>query len=457
MSRKIGMISLGCAKNQVDAEIMLGDAAARGDIITDKPEEAEVIVVNTCAFIESAKEEAIQTILEMAEYKKNGSCQCLLVTGCLAQRYAEEIRQDLPEVDGVLGVDNYGRFCEMVDSFFADRAKSGGASSAEYAAWVERSGDLSYLNHSRILSTTPGTAYLKIAEGCDNRCAYCAIPSIRGSFRSRRREDILAEAARLAREGVKELILIAQDTTRYGLDLYGKPCLADLLCQLDQVEGIVWIRVLYLYPDEITEGLLDTFRTCRKVLPYIDLPIQHISDSVLQAMNRRGSGRTIRALFRRFRELLPDAILRTSLIVGFPGETEEDFQQLKEFVQEIQFDRMGIFSYSKEDGTRAARLKPQCRKSVKELRRRELMEQQQLISLARGQARVGKVYQTLVEGVAEDGIFYVGRTYAESPEVDGRVYFTSAEPVELGSMVPVRILIAEEYDLTGECVNEFAE
>lgn len=440
----VGIISLGCAKNQVDAEIMAGELTEAGYSITPEPEQARIIVINTCGFIDAAKQEAIDTILEMAEYKKNGSCIGLIVTGCLAQRYFTEIRESLPEVDGIVGIGGFQNICEAVESV---------CTSGSYFNNREDL-NLEYLNGSRILFTPKGSAYLKIAEGCDNRCHYCAIPGIRGPFRSRPMEELVQETQRLVAEGVKELVVIAQDTTRYGKDLYGEPKLVELLERLNQVDGIQWIRIMYLYPDEITEKLIDTIQNCPKIVPYVDLPIQHISTKLLKNMNRRGSGEDIRRIFKAFKDNIPGVIIRTSLIVGYPGETEEDFNELKDFVQQTRFDRMGIFKYSMEENTVAAEMEPQIDEKIKEERYEVLMELQQGISRANNELRVGNIYQTLVEGVSDDGIFYIGRTYGEGPEVDGNVYFTSQEPLEPGDMVDVKILIAEDYDLTGEAIIE---
>lgn len=438
----IGIISLGCAKNQVDAEVMAGALTEAGYGITPDPAEAQVILVNTCGFIDEAKQEAIDTILEMAEYKKTGVCQALLVTGCLAQRYFTEIQESLPEVDGIIGIGGFKSICQAVSEVLEKGTYRN----------CEEDLSLAYLSGSRILFSPEGSAYLKIAEGCDNRCHYCAIPGIRGPFRSRPMEELVREAERLAAQGVKELVLIAQDTTRYGKDLYGEPKLAELIRQLNQIREFEWIRVLYLYPDEITEQLIDTIKECDKVVPYVDLPIQHICTGLLRKMNRRGSGEELRRIFSEFRARIPNVVIRTSLIIGYPGETEEDFRELMEFVQQTRFDRMGIFKYSREENTVAAAMEPQVEESDKEQRYEALMELQRRISRENNEKRVGCIYRTLVEGVDQDGIFYIGRTYAEGPEVDGNVYFTSPEPLEPGEMAEVRILIAEDYDLTGEAV-----
>ena len=439
----VGLVSLGCAKNQVDAESMLGSLQQSGYRITSDPAQADVIVINTCAFIEPAREEAIAAILEMAEYKKYGRCRVLLVTGCLAQRYPEEIAEHLPEVDGILGVGGYDRILETIQSCL-----NGGK-----RIFCEMNTDLRYLNGPRILIGSSGCAYLKLSEGCDNRCAYCAIPDIRGPFRSRPMEDLLQEAERLVRTGVQELIVVAQDTSRYGKDLYGECCLPVLLRRLDRISGLNRIRLMYLYPDEVTEELIAVMKECAKIAHYVDLPIQHISNSVLSRMNRRGSADDIRRIFARFRAEMPDCVLRSTLIVGFPGETEADFEELKQFVAETKFDRLGIFTYSKEDGTPAARMSGQIKKAVKERRYHTLMKLQQQISYEKNTERIGKIYDVLVEGTAEDGIFYYGRSYGEGPDdVDGRIYFTAEEPLMPGTMVQVKILLAEAYDLTGAVI-----
>lgn len=439
---KIGMVSLGCAKNQVDAEIMLGQIKNRNHEIVVDPDEAEVIVVNTCAFIESAREEAINAILEMASKKTTGSLKYLIVTGCLAQRHAEDIKKYIPEVDGIIGVGGFDKICDCIDEL----------ENKEKFIYNKPTQQLDYLNSTRVLTTPAGVAYLKIAEGCDNRCAYCAIPSIRGPFRSRPLEDLLREAESLVEMGIKEIILVAQDSTRYGLDLYGKPKLSELLVELDKIEKLKLVRVMYLYPDEITAELIDVMKKCEKVAKYVDLPLQHISDKILKAMNRRGSSTDIRTIIREFREAIPEVVIRTSLIVGFPGETRKEFDELCDFVKEMEFDRVGVFAYSKEEGTKAASMPNQVGKKEKTARVNKLMEIQRDISYKNNLKRVGKTYDAIVEGVADDGIFYYGRTYAEAPEIDGYVYFTSPEPLDLGAVVKVKILIADNYDLTGEVV-----
>ncbi len=437
----VGMISLGCAKNRVDSEIMLGLLQSAGYIISPNPEIADVIVINTCGFIDSAKEEAINTIIEMAEYKQNAKCSRIVVAGCLAERYADDIEKQMPEADAIIGVCAYDKIVDAVSYVGKYRC-------------ISDNGALDYLNHGRILTTPTGSAYLKVAEGCDNKCAYCAIPSIRGPFRSRKLDDILKEAKSLVDSGVKELVVVAQDTTRYGKDLTenGEPMLGLLLRELNKIKNLKWVRVLYMYPDEMTEDVFLAFKECEKVLPYIDLPLQHVSNSVLSRMNRRGSGELIREIIRRLRSDLPDCVIRTSLITGFPCESEDEHRELAEFLSEMRLDRVGIFTYSKEEGTEAYRMKPQVSKRIKDRRYDELMSIQREISKSINENRVGKIYDVLVEDISDDGLFYVGRSYAETPEEDGNIYFVAKDEVAIGDIVKVKILISEEYDLTGEQV-----
>ena len=443
---KIGMISLGCAKNQVDSELMLGKLNERGFETVVDAAEADVIIVNTCAFIEPAREEAINTILEMAEYKKE-NCKALIVAGCLAQRYAGDIRAELPEVDAVVGINSVAEIADVVD-----RALKRGSN--EPVAELSDNYSAEYMNGPRVLSTPEGSAYLKIAEGCDNRCSFCAIPLIRGRMRSRRIEDIVTEAEKMAAEGVRELNVIAQDTTKYGRDIYGRPMLKELLEALENVDGVELIRLLYMYPDEISDELIETMARSVKIAHYIDLPLQHISDRLLKKMNRRGSSGQIREVIAKLKAAMPDAILRSSFIVGFPGETEADFEELMAFVDEFRFDRVGVFQYSPEEGTRAASMQDQIPDDVKQERYDRLYTLAQRISLERGRKRVGTVVPVITEDVSEDGIFYIGRSYAEAPDSDGKIYFTSEEPLAQGDIAKVEILIAEEYDLTGRAVGE---
>jgi ribosomal protein S12 methylthiotransferase len=468
MTQKIsvGMVSLGCAKNQVDAEVILFQLKEAGYILSPDPAEANIICINTCGFIDSAKQEAIDAILEMAEYKKTAHCKGIIVTGCLAERYAKEIIRQLPEVDAVIGVSGYDRICEAVETvlkgekiILADpddkKIRSLAEKSPSLRYFYNIPGEsLEYLNLGRVLTTPKSYAYLKVAEGCDNKCTYCAIPGIRGPFRSRAIDDLIKEARGFASLGVKEIIVVAQDTTRYGIDISGdgRSLLPELIEKLDEINEIERIRLLYLYPDEVTEGLLCAMKNSKKMAHYIDIPLQHISDDILERMNRRGSEELICNVIKKFREVMPDCIIRTSLITGFPGETEDDHLKMKEFLSSYKLDRVGIFTYSKEEGTAAAEMAGQIRKSEKERRYRELMLIQQKISLEKNQKRIGEEYDVIVDGVSEDGLFYTGRSYGEAPDSDGLIYFVAKDELEVGDIVKVKILVADEYDLTGEQV-----
>jgi len=447
LKKKVGLVSLGCPKNLVDSEAILGMLGGDNYEITNNKDEAEIIIVNTCGFIESAKQESINTILEMAECKKS-SCRVLIVAGCMAERYREQIIREIPEVDAVVGTGNYGEIIQVIEKAF----------SGEKPVLYGKLDGADYSSGTRILTTIgKGYAYLKIAEGCDNCCTYCIIPSLRGRYRSRRIEDLTEEAAKLANQGVKELILVAQDITRYGTDIYGSRKLVELIQKLSLIEGIEWIRLLYSYPEEIDDSLIDEVASNHKVVKYLDMPIQHSKDEILRKMGRRGSSREIKELIKKMRERIPGLVLRTSLIVGFPGEQEEDFQDLCDFVSEVEFDRLGVFTYSREEGTPAAKFKSQVPKRIKEERYRKVMAIQKEIALRKNHERLGKVYRAIVEGVAEDGIFYYGRTYAEAPEIDGVVYFTSREPLNTGEFVDIRVLNVDEYDLIGEVLYESSE
>lgn len=437
----IGIVSLGCAKNQTDAETMLGILAEDGFTITADSADADIIIVNTCGFIESAKRESIDAILEMAEYK-NGKCKLLIATGCLAERYSGEMLKELPEVDAVVGTGDYDKIAEVI------RAAVNG----------EKPVISGHINRSvperlpRILSTPPYTAYLKIADGCDNNCTYCAIPLIRGHYRSRRMEDIAEEAETLAESGVKELILIAQDTSRYGTDIYGESCLDRLLERLVEVEGIEWIRVHYLYPEAITERLIDIMAKYDKICNYIDMPVQHGDDYILRRMARRTTRGQIMSKIDMIREKMPDCTIRTSIIVGFPGETEEHFNSLYEFVKEARFDRMGVFTYSAEEDTPAAMFPDQIDESVKEERYASLMTLQQGISLELNKGKIGSIIEVIAEGYDEESFLFYGRSRGDSIDVDGRVYFATEDEISEGDILRVRIVDADEYDLTGEVV-----
>ena len=442
MNFKIGMVSLGCAKNQTDAETMLGILLEDGCEIVYEPSEADVLVVNTCGFIESAKQESINAILEMAQYKED-KCRLLIVSGCLAERYSDEIMKEMPEVDAVVGTGDYDKIAEVIKQAFAgerpvicghkDRTPEG--------------------NLPRILTTPPYTAYLKIADGCDNNCTYCAIPNIRGHFRSRSMEEILEEAIKLSESGVKELILIAQDTTRYGVDLYGEYSLDKLLERLVEIDGIEWIRVHYYYTEAITDSLIDTMAKYDKICNYIDMPIQHINNTILRRMARRTKREQIIEKIEKMREKMPDCTIRTSIITGFPGETDEQFDELYEFVKEIRFDRMGVFAYSQEEGTAAAEFEDQIDDKIKEARLHKLMTLQQKISLELNREKIGKVLEVIVEGYDEENFLFYGRSRGDSIEVDGTVYFGTEDEVCQGDIVKVKILAADEYDLTGQAVD----
>lgn len=438
----IGLVSLGCAKNQTDAEIMLGILSEDGFDITYDPSEADVIIVNTCGFIEAAKQESIEAILEMAEYK-NGRCKLLIATGCLAERYAGDIVKDLPEVDAILGTGDYDKIAEVIrDAFRGEKPVIYGHKDRTPKERLPR-----------VLSTPPYTAYLKIADGCDNNCTYCAIPLIRGRFRSRRLEDITDEARALAKSGVKELILIAQDTTRYGKDIYGKYSLDRLLEELAGVDGIEWIRVHYFYPEAITDSLIDTMARHDKICAYIDMPVQHANNDILRRMARRTTQEEMLGKIEKIRAKMPDCTIRTSIIVGFPGETEEQFEDLYEFVKKVRFDRMGAFTYSQEEDTPAASFPNQTDEQTKNERLDRLMKLQQGISLELNKQKLGKTLEVIAEGYDEESFLFYGRSRGDSIDVDGRVYFASEDEVSSGDIVNVEILDADEYDLTGRVVE----
>lgn len=435
----VGFISLGCSKNLVDTEMTIGLMIKKGMKIVNNPKEADMIVINTCGFITSAKEEAIATILEMAEYKKK-RCQYLVVMGCLVERYQQELKKEMPEVDLFLSIGEYDSLWERIEKLIGKKAV------------VEEDNTLSYMD--RILSTGKNMAYLKIAEGCSNHCTYCAIPAIRGPFISRPMEEILEEAEKIAKQGITELIVIAQDTTKYGIDLYGKPKLAELLKKLCKISGFKWIRFLYAYPETITDKLIEVVKTEDKICKYFDIPIQHISNPVLKRMNRKSTGESIKELMKKLRMEIPDVILRTTLIVGFPGETEEDFKRLYEFVKGTRFDKLGVFQYSKEEGTPAARLKEQIHPSTKKSRYNKIMKLQQGISKERLEEKVGKTYSVLIEAKSFDGNYYIGRTYMDVPDIDGYVYIRIDDKKEdkINQYVTCKITGVQEYDLIGELV-----
>ena len=444
---KILFISLGCDKNLADSEEMLGLLTGSGHEIVDSEEEAEAIVVNTCCFIHDAKEESINTILEMAEYKKSGICQVLIVTGCMAQRYKEEIVQEIPEVDAVLGTTSYDDIVRALNE----------ASAGKHFEEFKDINSLPEDSGRRVITTGGHFGYLKIAEGCDKHCTYCIIPSLRGNFRSVPEERLLAQAEYMASQGVKELILVAQETTVYGTDLYGKKTLHLLLRKLCQIKGIRWIRILYCYPEEIYDELIQVMKEEKKICHYLDLPIQHCSDRILKRMGRRTSKAQLVEIITKLRKEIPDIVLRTSLITGFPGETEEDHQELMEFVDEMEFDRLGVFTYSPEEDTPAATMKDQIPEELKEERRDEIMELQQEISLDKGNQRIGQEMLVMIEGKVSGESAYIGRTYMDAPKVDGYMFVQTGELMVTGDFAKVRVTGALEYDLIGELTDEYTE
>ncbi|MBQ8880519.1 MAG: 30S ribosomal protein S12 methylthiotransferase RimO [Clostridia bacterium] len=436
---KIGFISLGCSKNLVDTEVMLYNLHSAGYEITPNEEEAEIIVINTCGFIESAKQESIENILDAEELKKWGKCRHIIATGCLVERYKDEVMELLPEVDAVLGVGSLADIAEAADAVMRGE---------KYSSFRDK--ETCKLGGDRIVTTEPHTAYLKIAEGCDNKCTYCAIPLIRGRLRSRPIEDIVKEAQDLESMGVKEINLIAQDTTRYGLDLYGEYSLARLVRAITDGTDIPWIRLLYCYPDKITDELVEELRDNPRLLKYMDIPVQHISDSVLRRMNRHGDGATIRSAIKRLRDNVPGLTLRTTAMVGFPGESDEDFTELCEFVKEIGFDRFGAFTFSSEEGTAAAELDGQIDEQIKQDRYDILMQTQLLITEEKNEEKIGITVRVLCDGYDTVAEIYYGRSEADAPDVDGRVYFKSKRRINPGAFVDVKITEALDYDLVGE-------
>ncbi len=443
---KIALVSLGCAKNLCDSEVMLRILVDAGFEIVPEPEQADVAIVNTCAFIESAKRESIDTVLDVAWLKENHTLRAIVVTGCMAERYREELLSEMPEIDAIVGVGSISRIAEAVGAAL----EGAGSGSEKFAALDPK--ESCPLGGDRVVTTGDATAYIKIAEGCSNRCAYCAIPQIRGPLRSRPLEDIVAEAVDLDRLGIRELCVIAQDTSAYGIDLYGEYALPRLIREIAKATRIPWIRLLYCYPDKITDDLVALFRDCDRVVKYIDVPIQHISDRMLSAMNRHGDAGMIKDAIRRLREAVPDITLRTTLIVGFPGESDADFEELCRFVKETGFDRLGAFTYSREEDTPAYGMDGQIPEDVKERRYDILMKTQMLISEKKMKARVGRTYPVLCESFDPVAETYVGRTAAEAPDVDGKVFFTSSRPVNEGEITDVLITDSMDYDLVGKTV-----
>ncbi len=443
MNEKIGFISLGCPKNQVDSELMIKKLADAGYEMIDTPFGADVVIINTCGFIEAAKQEAIDNILEMGQYKEDGDVGKIIVIGCMAERYKDEILKEMPEVDAVAGL---GANKDIV-AFVRQVLEEGKRESFPPKTEMPLSGE-------RILTTPEHWAYLKAADGCSNCCAYCAIPLIRGPFRSREIEDVVAEAKALAADGVKELIVIAQDTTRYGLDRYGELKLPALLKELDAIEGLHWIRLLYCYPERITDELLETIKNSKKILHYIDLPLQHASGRILKAMNRSGDRASLTALIEKIRAYLPDCILRTTFISGFPGETDEDFDELSEFIDDIGFDRLGCFAYSREEGTPAYDMPEQVDPELAAHRGEVLMEQQHRIFTDKQEALIGRTVECVVEDYDGWSDSYGGRTWMDAPEIDSAIRFVSSKPLETGDFVQVRITGVSDVDLIGEAVKQ---
>lgn len=435
----VGFISLGCPKNQIDGECLLASLVDKGFEIADPYEGVDIVIVNTCGFIESAKKEAIENILDMAQLKEEGLVGKIIVTGCLAERYKEEILSEIPEVDAVVGIGANGSIADICNKVLEDETV------AEFPPK-----DCLPLNGARILTTPEHYAYLKIADGCNNRCTYCAIPEIRGNYRSREIEEILDEAKQLSEKGVKELILVAQDTTLYGKDIYGELKLPELLDKLCEIDGIHWIRMLYCYPDEFTDELIETIRSQPKVLHYIDLPLQHADDNVLKRMNRRGTQAQIKELIAKLRDRIPDIVIRTTFITGFPGETEEEFESLALFVNETEFDHLGCFSFSPEEGTPAAEFDGQLDDRTKFKRQDIIMNDQYMIVQDKHSRLIGKTFEVIIESYDAYSDSYTGRTYMDAPEIDCCVKFTSDKPLAEGEFCNVKIFEIDEYDLIGE-------
>ena len=436
---KVCMVSLGCPKNQVDAEMMLSLLKNGGFEICSEEAEADVIIINTCGFIEAAKAEAIENILEASKYKSEGNLKALVVTGCLAERYRDDVTLEIPEVDVCVGLGSNSKIAEIVKNAIEGNCQNCYGQKEELD-----------LNGDRILGGYPFSTYLKIADGCDNCCTYCAIPKIRGRMRSRKIEDCVKEAKILAERGVKELIVVAQDTTAYGEDIYGKPMLSELLKELCKIEGLHWIRTLYTYPDRITDELLETIASEEKLVPYLDIPLQHINGEILKRMNRKGDKESLSALIDKIRDKIPEITLRTTFITGFPGETEEQVEEMAVFIKEKRFDRLGCFTYSAEEGTIAAEFENQIDEQVKTDRMENIMEMQMTVSAEKNEEKQGLVTEVLIEGWDDYIKCYFGRTPSDAPEVDGKIFFLSTKPLKIGDFVKVRINDCIDYDLLGE-------
>lgn len=445
----VGFISLGCSKNLVDTEMTIGLFKKNNFKIVNNPEQADIIVINTCGFIESAKQEAINTILEMAEYKKD-KCKYLIVMGCLVQRYKEELQEAIPEVDLFIKYKEYDTIWEQIEKVIGRNEKEESKNITKEELLTNKCG-LEFSN--RIISTGRNFAYLRIAEGCSNRCTYCAIPYIRGKFVSRKMEDILKEAQELVNEGYKEIIVIAQDTSKYGIDIYGESKLAELLDKLSKIEGIKWIRFLYTYPESITDELIKVVKENKKICKYFDIPIQHISDTVLKRMNRKSNGESIRKLITKIRKEIPNVIIRTTVMVGFPGETKENFEELYEFVKWVKFDRLGAFTYSKEDGTPAEKLDNQIHPMTKKSRYNKIMSLQQQISDENLKKQIGNKLEVLIEDESFDGKYYIARSENEVPDIDGIIYVEKSEDELLDKFVKVEIIGNKDYDMIGKLIK----
>ena len=441
---KVGMVSLGCDKNRVDSELILGSINKHYEI-TNNPKEADIIIVNTCGFIESAKQESIDTILEMAEYKDKYNCKMLIATGCLTQRYGDELLELIPEIDILMGVNDYMKLHKLILDFIKDQKR---ISSASYS-------DEGVNEGIRLLTTKTHTAYVRIAEGCNNFCTYCIIPKIRGKFRSRLEKNILDEVKLLTENGVKEIILIAQDLTDYGVDIYGKRMLHDLVSKISKIDGVEWIRLLYCYPEEITDELIEEIASNDKVVKYLDLPIQHISSKVLKQMGRRTNKETIIEKIKTLRSKVPGITLRTSLIVGFPGESDDDFNELVDFLQEYKLENVGVFAYSQEENTPAAKMEGQISEEVKVERQKKLMAIQRKVVKEENKLKIGNIYDTIIE--SHNGEYYLGRSYQMAPEIDGVIYIKKEKALNIGDIVKVKIYDVMEYDLMGEVLNEFSK
>ena len=438
---KVSIVTLGCSKNEIDSELMMSMLKNNNYIITNSINEADIIIVNTCGFIDKAKEESIETIWEMTKYKREGNCKYLILSGCLAERYSKELLDEIPEVDGIVGTGNIKDISSIIDNINKNKKK------------VKKVGNVNekYLEGINRISFKP-TEYVRISEGCNNFCTYCIIPKLRGKHRSRKMDDIIKEVEYLANNGVKEIILIGQNTSDYGIDLYGNYCLDKLLDELNKIEGIVWIRILYLYPDNFTDSLIKAIKGNEKIVKYVDIPLQHINNSVLKRMNRKTTKEDIVSLIGKLRKEIPNIIIRTTFIVGFPGETEEDFNELADFIKEVRFDRLGVFTYSREEGTPAYDLPNQVPDNIKELRRNKIMEIQKEISEIIMEEKIGKIINVLIEDVVENNT-YIGRSYMDSPDIDGVVYINSHIDLEAGTFVNVKIVDSLEYDLIGEVVQ----